>query len=115
MTEKMTALLPRYTPLLLLAVAWEALTLSGIVPTTALPRLDTVATAWFGLAETGELWTNAVASISRGASGLALAIAAGGPIGGVVGWGKTGRVAGNPTVPFFFPLPENGPIPGMVL
>src|SRR4051794_41984168 len=103
MTEKMTALLPRYTPLLLLAVAWEALTLSGIVPTTALPRLDTVATAWFGLAETGELWANAVASISRGASGLALAIAAGHPRPGVGAFVEAPRVGDDPRGLVFYP------------
>jgi NitT/TauT family transport system permease protein len=115
MTEKMSALLPRYTPLLLLAVAWEALTLSGIVPTAALPRLDTVATAWFGLAETGELWTNAVASISRGASGLALAIAAGSLIGVLMAWYKPVRIAVNPIVQFFYPMPKSALIPVMVL
>jgi ABC-type nitrate/sulfonate/bicarbonate transport system permease component len=80
-SEKLTALLPRYAPLVLLALAWEALTRAGVVPTAALPPLDTVAKAWFGLAESGDLWTNAVASISRGAAGLGLAIALGSVIG----------------------------------
>jgi NitT/TauT family transport system permease protein len=115
MTERWAALLPRYTPLFLLALAWEALTLSGIVPSAALPRLDTVATAWFGLAESGELWTNAVASISRGASGLGLASACGSLIGVLMAWYKPVRIAVNPIVQFFYPMPKSALIPVMVL
>ena len=63
-------MLPRYTPLLLLALAWEAVTRAGLVPTSALPPLDTVARAWYDLASSGDLWTNGVASMSRGAAGL---------------------------------------------
>jgi NitT/TauT family transport system permease protein len=115
MTERWAALLPRYMPLFLLALAWEALTLSGIVPSAALPRLDTVATAWFGLVESGELWTNAVASISRGASGLGLAIACGSLIGVLMAWYKPVRIAVNPIVQFFYPMPKSALIPVMVL
>jgi ABC-type nitrate/sulfonate/bicarbonate transport system permease component len=45
MTSRMPAVVPRYMPLLLLAAGWEALTRTGIVPTAALPPLDTVAIA----------------------------------------------------------------------
>jgi hypothetical protein len=73
--------LPRYAPLLLLALAWEAVSRLGIVSPAALPPLDMVATAWLNLAESGDLWSNGVASISRGAAGLGLAIACGSVIG----------------------------------
>jgi ABC-type nitrate/sulfonate/bicarbonate transport system permease component len=45
MTSRIPAVVPRYMPLLLLAAGWEALTRSGLVPTAALPPLDTVAIA----------------------------------------------------------------------
>jgi NitT/TauT family transport system permease protein len=115
MTERLAALVPRYAPLLLLALAWEALTRAGIVPTAALPPLDTVASAWFGLAESGDLWTNGVASISRGAAGLALAVALGSLIGVLMAWYKPIRVAVNPVVQFFYPMPKSALIPVMVL
>lgn len=115
MTEKLAALLPRYTPLLLLALAWEGLTRAGIVPTAALPPLDTVAKAWFGLAESGDLWSNAVASISRGAAGLGLAIALGSLIGVLMAWYRPIRIAVNPVVQFFYPMPKSALIPVMVL
>ena len=57
-------------PLVLLAVAWEGLTRAGIVPISALPPLDTVARAWYDLASSGDLWTNGIASMTRGAAGL---------------------------------------------
>jgi NitT/TauT family transport system permease protein len=115
MTARLIASLPRYTPLLLLALAWEALTRAGIVPSAALPPLDTVATAWFGLAESGDLWSNAVASISRGAGGLALAIVCGSLIGVLMAWYRAIRIAVNPIVHFFYPMPKSALIPVMVL
>ena len=66
----MTGVLPRYTPLLLLAVAWEASPRLGIVSAAALPPLAKVATACLDPAARGDLWTNGVASISRAAAGL---------------------------------------------
>jgi NitT/TauT family transport system permease protein len=115
MTDRMAALLPRYTPLFLLALAWELVTRVGIVPASALPPLDTVATAWLGLAESGDLWTNAVASISRGASGLGLAIVLGSVMGVLMAWYKPIRIAVNPIVQFFYPMPKSALIPVMVL
>ena len=115
MTERLGALLPRYAPLFLLALAWEGLTLSGIVPSAALPRLDTVATAWFELASSGDLWTNGVASMSRGAAGLGLAVACGSMIGILMAWYKPVRIAVNPIVQFFYPMPKSALIPVMVL
>lgn len=115
MTDRMAALLPRYTPLFLLALAWESVTRAGIVPASALPPLDTVATAWLDLAESGDLWTNAVASISRGASGLGLAIVLGSVLGVLMAWYKPIRIAVNPIVQFFYPMPKSALIPVMVL
>jgi NitT/TauT family transport system permease protein len=115
MTERLAAILPRYAPLLLLALAWEALTRTGIVPSAALPPLDTVATAWLDLAESGDLWSNAVASISRGATGLVLAVLCGSLIGVLMAWYKPIRIAVNPVVQFFYPMPKSALIPVMVL
>ena len=115
MSDKLTAILPRYAPLLLLALAWEALTRAGIVPSAALPPLDTVASAWLGLAESGDLWSNAVASISRGATGLGLAVVCGSLIGVLMAWYKPIRIAVNPVVQFFYPMPKSALIPVMVL
>ena len=108
-------ILPRYVPLLLLAMAWEVVTRTGLVPTAALPPLDTVAAAWLDLAVGGDLWSNGVASISRGAAGLGLAICLGSLIGVLMAWYKPVRIAVNPTVQFFYPMPKSALIPVMVL
>jgi NitT/TauT family transport system permease protein len=107
--------LPRYAPLLLLALAWEAVTRSGLVPHAALPPLDDVLRSWFGLAIGGDLWTNGVASITRGAAGLALAVGVGSLIGILMAWYTPIRVAVNPVVQFFYPMPKSALIPVMVL
>jgi len=105
----------RYTPLLLLALTWEAVTRVGLVPASALPPLDGVARAWLDLALAGDLWTNGVASISRGAAGLGMAIGVGSLIGVLMAWYKPVRIAVNPIVQFFYPMPKSALIPVMVL
>lgn len=107
--------LPRYVPLLLLAVAWEAVTRAGLVAPSALPPLDRVAAAWYGLAADGELLTNGVSSIWRAASGLALAIVCGSTIGILMAWYRPVRIVANPIVQFFYPMPKSALIPVMVL
>jgi NitT/TauT family transport system permease protein len=115
MTAGAINLFSRYMPLLLLAAGWEALTRTGLVPISALPPLDTVMAAWFDLAVSGDLWTNGVASMSRGAAGLALAIGCGSLIGILMAWYKPVRAAVNPIVQFFYPMPKSALIPVMVL
>ena len=107
--------LPRYAPLLLLAAAWEAVTRSGLVPASALPSLDSVLRSWFALAIGGDLWANGVASISRGAAGLALAVSVGSLTGILMAWYTPIRIAVNPIVQFFYPMPKSALIPVMVL
>ena len=111
----LSGVLARYIPILLLALAWEAATRTGLVPGGALPPLDRVATAWFGLAAGGDLWTNGVASITRGAAGLALAVGIGSLIGVLMAWYRPIRIAVNPIVQFFYPMPKSALIPVMVL
>ena len=105
----------RYAPLLLLAMAWEAVTRFGLVSSSALPSLDGVGRAWLDLALGGDLWSNGVASISRGAAGLGLAIGVGSLIGVLMAWYKPVRIAVNPIVQFFYPMPKSALIPVMVL
>src|SRR5215469_6871936 len=110
-----TGVLLRYAPLLLLAIAWEAVSRFGIVSAAALPPLDKVATAWFDLTVSGDLWANGVASISRGVAGLALAIVFGSSIGVLMAWYLPVRTVVNPIVQFFYPMPKSALIPVMVL
>lgn len=109
------AFLWRYTPLLLLAAAWEAATRTGLVSPSALPPLDRVAEAWWGLLRGGDLWTNSLASMWRLVAGLALAVGVGGAVGILMAWYKPVLRIANPVVQFFYPMPKSALIPVMVL
>ena len=81
MSAQLRAWLWRYTPIGLLALAWEAVTRLGLVSPLELPALDRVIAAWWGLLTSGDLVNNAIVSLSRGAAGLGLAIACGTVLG----------------------------------
>jgi NitT/TauT family transport system permease protein len=71
----------RYTPLLLIAIAWELVARFELVSTTALPPLSDVVRAWIDMIQDGELITNGAASMYRGMAGLGLAIIVGAVLG----------------------------------
>jgi NitT/TauT family transport system permease protein len=110
----MKALL-RYSPLLLLALAWEASARLGLVSTLALPPLSEVLVAWVDLARSGELVTNAAASLWRAGAGLFLAIAIGATLGILMAWWKPVNVLLSPLVEMFYPMPKSALIPVTVL
>jgi NitT/TauT family transport system permease protein len=109
------ALLWRYTPLLLLALAWEGATRLGLVSPLVLPALDRVGAAWWGLLASGDLVRNAAISLSRGAAGLGLAILCGTALGVLMAWSKPIRIIFNPLVQALYPMPKSALIPVMVL
>jgi NitT/TauT family transport system permease protein len=109
-----TALL-RYLPLLLLALAWELSSRLGIVSTLALPPLSDVVVSWVDLIKSGELPTNAVASLWRAAAGLGLAVVIGAALGIAMAWWKTANVLLSPLVEMFYPMPKSALVPVTVL
>ncbi|MCC6777425.1 MAG: ABC transporter permease [Hyphomicrobiales bacterium] len=110
----MTALW-RYSPLLLLALAWEACARFGLVSTLALPPLSEVVLAWVDLLKSGELLTNAAASLWRAGAGLALAVVVGAALGIAMAWWKPVNVLLSPLVEMFYPMPKSALIPVTVL
>jgi NitT/TauT family transport system permease protein len=105
----------RYTPLLILALVWEGATRLGLVSPMALPSLDKVATAWWGLAAGGDLTTNAIVSLSRGAAGLGAAIVIGTTLGVMMAWYRPVRTVFDPLVQALYPMPKSALIPVVVL
>jgi NitT/TauT family transport system permease protein len=105
----------RYTPLLILAAIWEGATRFGLVSPMALPSLDKVMTAWWGLAAGGDLTTNAIVSLSRGAAGLFAAIVVGTTLGVTMAWYRPVRTVFNPLVQALYPMPKSALIPVVVL
>lgn len=110
----MNALL-RYSPLLLLALAWEISSRTGLVSTLALPPLSEVMVAWFDLIRSGELITNGAASLWRTGAGLFLAVVVGAALGIVMAWSKPVNVVLSPLVEMFYPMPKSALIPVTVL
>lgn len=105
----------RYSPLLLLALAWEASARLGLVSTLALPPLSEVLVAWVDLVKSGELVTNAAASLWRAGAGLFLSIVIGATLGILMAWWKPVNVLLSPLVEMFYPMPKSALIPVTVL
>jgi NitT/TauT family transport system permease protein len=105
----------RYTPLLLLAFAWEVSARSGLVSTLALPPLSAVIAAWIELARDGELVSNGAASLWRAVAGLFLAIGIGATLGIFMAWWRPAHVILSPLVEMFYPMPKSALIPVTVL
>jgi NitT/TauT family transport system permease protein len=107
--------LARYSPLLLLALAWELSARLGLVSTLALPPLSEVLAAWVDLVKSGELVTNAAASLWRAGAGLFLSIVIGATLGILMAWWKPVNVLLSPMVEMFYPMPKSALIPVTVL
>ena len=111
----MSAALLRYLPLILLALAWEVGTRTGLVSTLALPPLSAVAAAFVDLVKDGELVVNGGASLWRAGAGLFLAVVVGAVLGIVMAWWKPVNVLISPLVEMFYPMPKSALIPVTVL
>jgi ABC-type nitrate/sulfonate/bicarbonate transport system permease component len=105
----------RYVPLVLLALLWEGTVRMGLVSAELLPSLSDVLKAGWELAKSGELWTNAAASLSRGGAGLALAVAIGGALGILMAWWRPLEAVASPLVEMLYPMPKSALIPVTVL
>ena len=105
----------RYSPLLLLAIAWEVVARLELVSNTALPPLSDVIAAWIDMIKDGELINNGGASLYRAFAGLALSILIGSVLGIAMAWSKPVNVLVSPLVEMFYPLPKSALIPVTVI
>ena len=105
----------RYLPLLILALAWEAISRLGLVSSLALPTLTSVVAAWIDLIRSGELVTNGVSSLYRAAAGLGLSIVVGTTLGILMAWWRPVNALLSPIVEIFYPLPKSALIPVTVI
>jgi NitT/TauT family transport system permease protein len=108
-------ILIRYSPLLLLALAWEGAARFGLVSGSALPSLSKVTAAWFDLIESGELIAHGASSLWRAAAGLGLSIAVGAVLGIVMAWWRPVNALLGPLVELFYPMPKSALIPVTVI
>ncbi|MGE4166022.1 MAG: ABC transporter permease [Xanthobacteraceae bacterium] len=111
----MKAALIRYSPLLILALAWQLISQFELVSSDALPPLTRIAEAWFDLLTSGELMKNAASSLYRGGVGLLLAVIVGTVLGIAMAWWRPVNVALGPLVEAFYPMPKSALIPVTVI
>jgi NitT/TauT family transport system permease protein len=111
----MKAAFIRYLPLLMLALAWEAVARLGLVSSLALPPLSRVMAAWLDLVADGELLWNALFSLYRAGLGLALAVLIGAALGIAMAWWRAVDALVGPLVEVLYPMPKSALIPVTVL
>ncbi len=111
----MIATINRYLPILIMALAWEAVARLGLVSSLALPPLSSVVAAWFDLIRSGDLLSNGAASLYRGAAGLLLAVVVGAALGIVMAWWRGANLVLSPLVEIFYPMPKSALIPVTVI
>ena len=101
----------RYTPLLILAGIWEAITRLGIVPPDMLPPVSAVAGAFVDMLRDGTLIGNGLESIMRAAAGLVSAIVVGFLLGAGMALLPRFHAVVGPLVQSFYPLPKTALVP----
>jgi len=111
----MKAALIRYSPLLVLALAWELIARLGLVSSSALPPLSGVIVSWFDLLRSGDLVTASASSLYRGGTGLLLAVVVGALIGIAMAWWRPVNALMSPLVEMFYPMPKSALIPVTVV
>ena len=111
----MRAALIRYSPLLILAVAWQLISHFEFVSSSALPPLTDIGRAFIDLLKSGDLQKNAAPSLYRGGVGLLLAIGFGTVVGIAMAWWKPVNVVVGPLVEAFYPMPKSALIPVTVI
>lgn len=110
MMERLAQTAWRFTPLLILAAVWEAISRLGLISEYALPPFSAVADAFVGLAGT-DLWEHTALSLSRGGSALVLAIVFGVAAGVTMAWYRPVRTFLNPVMQCLYPMPKSALIP----
>ena len=100
-----------YLPLLIVALIWQGVTAGGLISPHTLPSLSDVLAALVDLARSGDLLTNAIASLRRALYGFIAALVAGTALGAGMALVPWIRMALDPIVQIFYPLPKSALIP----
>ena len=105
----------RAVPVLLLALAWEALAASGAVTPFQLPRLSAVIARIWADAAAGELAINTALTLYRALTGFAIAAVAGVVLGMAMSRNVGVRWLFDPIVSVGFPMPKIAFLPVVML
>jgi NitT/TauT family transport system permease protein len=103
--------LVRYAPLLIVALAWEAVSRLDLVSAGLLPSFSAVMGAFAGLVRDGSLLQNGILSVWRALLGFLAAVVVGASLGAGMALSPRMRTMVNPLVQIFYPLPKSALIP----
>lgn len=104
-----------YMPLFLLAILWQAASMTGVLVADLAPSPAVVLEALWRLLADGELFHHALVSVYRQMAGLLLSVSIGTVLGismAHFGWVRTGF---EPLVRVTYPLPKSALIPLLIL
>ena len=112
----MTAFLVKWSPLAIIALAWQLAPTLGLVSPSALPPITTILAALYRLTLSGDLpLKNAAHSLWRLFCGLSLAITVGITTGLLMAWYRPIRLLVEPLVRCIYPMPKSALIPVLLL
>jgi sulfonate transport system permease protein len=99
----------------LIVIAWQIVTTTGIVAPYLLPSPESVIAAGVELAERGQLWTHIAISVQRVLLGFAIGSVIGLAIAGIVGLSRVGDVLLSPTLSAVRAVPSLAWVPLLIL
>jgi len=105
----------RFLPPLLLIVLWQAGSSAGFIPSQTVAAPLAIATTFWELASTGELWKHLLVSLQRVAIGMAIALAIGVPLALVAGLSRRGEDIVDASVQMLRTLPFLALVPLFIL
>jgi len=107
----MKVALIRLLPLALVFAAWQAASVSGVLPHSVLPSFAAVASSLWTMLATGEIWPHAAASLARAGAGFAIAVIVGVGLGLSMARLPAVQRAVEPILLLLYPVPKPAMIP----
>jgi ABC-type nitrate/sulfonate/bicarbonate transport system permease component len=101
----------KIAPLLLVAIIWQAASMSGLLPTAVLPSLASVVAALVSLVASGEIFPHTAASFFRAGTGFLIAVIVGIALGLTMARVRAVQRAVEPILLSIYPVPKPALIP----
>jgi NitT/TauT family transport system permease protein len=101
----------RLVPLALVFAAWQAASLSGLLPKAVLPSFWEVAASLGGLIRSGEIFPHTAASFARAGAGFLVAVIGGVALGILMARVRVVQRAVEPILLLIYPVPKPALIP----
>ncbi len=101
----------RLLPLGIVLVAWQAASMTGVLPKAVLPSFGDVATALSELVRSGEILPHTLASLARAGAGFVIAVTGGIALGILMARVRVVERAVEPILLLIYPVPKPAIIP----